>query len=102
MRNPAPSGGKQWRGRLSDFAAMSGVPQFALVTLIASPETSIRWITKLYRGLAKAAEAFNVAIVGGETSRIDGPLSISVSMTGEVEAERWASRSGGRRMTSSS
>ena len=93
---PRAVGWKAMARPLSDFAAMSGVPQFALVTLIASPETSSRWITELYRGLAKAAEAFNVAIVGGETSRTDGPLSISVSMTGEVEADRWASRSGGK------
>jgi thiamine-monophosphate kinase len=93
---PRAVGWKAMARPLSDIAAMSGVPQFALVTLIASPDTSSRWITELYRGLAKAAQAFNVAIVGGETSRIDGPLSISVSMTGEVEDDRWVSRAGGK------
>jgi thiamine-monophosphate kinase len=39
---------------------------------------------------------FDVAIVGGETSRTDGPLSISVSITGAVEKDRWVSREGGR------
>jgi thiamine-monophosphate kinase len=80
---------------LSDFAAMSGLPRFALVTLIAQPSTSSRWMTELYRGLAKAARMFDVAIVGGETSRTDGPLAISVSITGEVETDRWVSRTGG-------
>jgi len=81
---------------LSDFAAMSGLPQFALVTLIAPPSTTSRWIAELYRGLTKAAGLFDVAIVGGETSRTDGAMAISVSMTGIVEQDRWVSRSGGQ------
>ncbi len=81
---------------LSDFAAMAGVPQFALVTLIAPAETTVAWTTGLYRGLAKAARAFEVAIVGGETSSTQGPIAVSVSMTGVVERDRWVSRSGGR------
>ena len=81
---------------LSDFAAMSGLPQFALVTLIAPPSTASRWVTDLYCGLTEAARMFEVAIVGGETSRTDGPLAISVSITGAAEKDRWVSRSGGK------
>ncbi|MEO5721273.1 MAG: thiamine-phosphate kinase [Chthoniobacterales bacterium] len=81
---------------LSDFAAMAGVPQFALVTLIAPASTTVGWTTELYRGLAKAARAFEVAIVGGETSSTRGPIAISVSLTGVVEKDRWVSRSGGK------
>jgi thiamine-monophosphate kinase len=92
---PTAVGWKAMARPLSDFAAMSGLPRFALVTLIAPASTSSRWITSLYRGLAKAARMFDVAIVGGETSRTGGPLAISVSITGEVETDRWVSRSGG-------
>ena len=81
---------------LSDFAAVSGRPQFALVTLMAPAITPARWVTDLYRGLEKAARGFGVAIVGGETSRTNGPRAISVSLTGCVEKNRWRSRSGGR------
>jgi thiamine-monophosphate kinase len=81
---------------LSDFAAMSGLPQFALITLIAPPATSARWTTDVYRGLEKAARAFDVAIVGGETSQTRGPVAISVSIAGGVEADRWVSRAGGK------
>lgn len=81
---------------LSDFAAVSGLPQFALVTLLAPSGTDLSWTTELYRGLAKAARAFGFAIVGGETSRIKGPLAISVSLAGRVEKDRWRSRAGGR------
>jgi thiamine-monophosphate kinase len=81
---------------LSDIAAMGGLPQHALVTLIAPADTSVAWIRGVYSGLAKAARAFGVAIVGGEISRIDGPVAISVSLTGIVEQGRWVSRSGGQ------
>ncbi len=94
----APAAAVGWKAMarpLSDFAAMAGVPQFALVTFIAPPATSGAWAKGVYRGLAKAARAFDVAIVGGETSRIDGPAAISVSVTGRVGRARWASRSGG-------
>ena len=81
---------------LSDFAAMAGLPQFALVTLIAPATTTAAWTKNLYRGLAKAARTFGVAIVGGETSGTTGPIAISVSITGVVEKDRWVSRSGGK------
>jgi thiamine-monophosphate kinase len=81
---------------LSDFAAMSGLPQFALVTLIVPAERTLDWTKKIYRGLEKAARAFGVAIVGGETSNSKGPAVISVSLTGFVEKHRWVGRSGGK------
>jgi thiamine-monophosphate kinase len=81
---------------LSDFAAMSGVPQFALVTLIVPAARTLDWTKKIYRGLGKAARTFQVAIVGGETSSSSGPAVISVSVTGFVEKNRWVGRSGGK------
>ena len=93
---PALVGWKAMARPLSDFAAMSGVPRFALVTLIIPAERALDWTKKLYHGLEKAAQAFRVAIVGGETSNIKGPAVISVSLTGFVERSRWVSRDGGK------
>lgn len=93
---PALVGWKAMARPLSDFAAMSGVPQFALVTLIVPAERALNWTWKIYRGLEKVARAFRVAIVGGETSNIKGPAVISVSLTGFVEKSRWVSRGGGK------
>ena len=93
---PLSLGWKAMARPLSDFAAMSGVPQFALVTMIVPAERSVDWIRKIYRGLEKAARTFDVAIVGGETSSIKGPAVISVSVTGFVEKGRWVGRGGGK------
>jgi thiamine-monophosphate kinase len=81
---------------LSDFAAMSGVPRFALVTLIVPADREVSWVRQLYRGIEKAARKFEVAVVGGETSGIKGPAVISITVTGFVEKGRWVSRAGGK------
>ena len=93
---PQDIGWKAMMRPLSDFAAISGVPELALVTLIASPEKQTSWVTGIYRGLKRAADRFGVSIVGGETSATSGPSVISVSVTGHVEKERWVSRRGGK------
>ena len=81
---------------LSDFAAVSAVPKFALVTVIVPATRSTAWLRVLYRGLARAAAHFDVAIIGGETSQTRGPAIISVSVSGWVERGRWISRAGGK------
>ncbi len=95
--DPALIGWKAMMRPLSDFAAISAIPQFALITLIVPATRSTSWVKKLYRGLKRAASRFDVGIVGGETSATRGPALISVSVTGFVEKDRWTSRSGGRK-----
>jgi thiamine-monophosphate kinase len=88
-----------WKGMmrpLSDFAATSAVPQFALITVIAPERMDVRWMKELYRGLQRAARRFDVSIVGGETSSTSGPIAVSAAVAGFVEKERWISRRGGR------
>lgn len=93
---PEAVGWKAMARPLSDFAAMSGLPQFALITLIAPRDTTLDWTRKVYRGLRKAARRFGVAIVGGETSGTRSGVVISVSITGFVEPKRWIARAGGK------
>src|SRR5438552_11768739 len=81
---------------LSDFAAMSGVPQFALITLVIAGKKQVMWVRDLYRGLNQAARYFGVAVVGGETSDTDGPTAVVVSIAGFVEPDRCILRSGGK------
>src|SRR6266446_1725067 len=94
--DPIHVGWKAMMRALSDFAAISAVPQFALITLIVPAIRSKSWVKKLYRGLWRAASRFDVAIVGGETSATRGPSVISVSVSGFVEKGRWISRGGGK------
>jgi thiamine-monophosphate kinase len=93
---PQLVGWKAMARPVSDFAAMSALPQFALVTLIVPADTELAWVKQLYRGIDKAANAFGVSVVGGETSSIKGPAVVSVSVTGYVEKNRWVGRRGGK------
>ena len=43
---------------LSDFAATSAVPQFALITLMLPEQTDVAWVKQLYQGLRRAADRF--------------------------------------------
>lgn len=94
--NASDVGWKAMMRPLSDFAAASAVPQFALITLIVPQQTKVAWVRGLYRGLRRAASRFEVSIVGGETSHTSGPIAISVTVIGFVEKPRAASRRGGR------
>ena len=94
---PELVGWKAMMRSLSDFAAVSAIPQFALITMIVPAVRSTSWVKKLYRGLKRAASPFDVTIVGGETSATRGPATISVSVSGFVERNRWVSRSGGKK-----
>ena len=89
-------GWKAMMRALSDFAAMSGIPEFALITLAIAGKKKALWVSELYRGLNRAAARFDVAIVGGETSETVGPTVIAVSVAGGVERDRCVLRSGGK------
>ncbi|HUE40717.1 MAG TPA: thiamine-phosphate kinase [Chthoniobacterales bacterium] len=95
--DPTLIGWKAMMRPLSDFAAISGVPEFALITLIVPAAKSTSWVKKLYRGLERAAARFAVVIVGGETSATRGSAAISVGVSGFVERKCRVSRAGGKR-----
>jgi len=94
--NASDVGWKAMMRPLSDFAATSAMPQFAMITLIVPKQTEVAWVKELYRGLCRAAKRFEVSIVGGETSSTPGPIAISTSMVGFVERDRAVSRRGGK------
>src|SRR5450830_1082720 len=56
--NALDVGWKAMMRALSDFAATSAVPQFALITLIVPEQTAVAWVKQLYRGLRRASKRF--------------------------------------------
>ena len=57
--NASDVGWKAMMCPLSDFAAASALPQFALITLIIPQKTDAAWVKQLYRGLRRAADRFS-------------------------------------------
>jgi thiamine-monophosphate kinase len=81
---------------LSDIAAMAGLPVAAVVS-VGLPRTGGRAIAEeLYHGLREMADAFDTALVGGDTNTWTGPLVISVTVLGEATGRGPVPRSGAR------
>jgi thiamine-monophosphate kinase len=78
---------------LSDLAAMGARAEFALVALTL-PKLDADWARGLARGMARAARATGVSIVGGNIAR--GPLTITVSVHGWVPAGESILRNGAK------
>lgn len=80
---------------LSDVAAMGGEPLWVLVDLVAPPRTPVARIEAIYRGMARLARRFGVAIVGGDTSRGQA-LEVHLFAVGRVRRGTAILRSGAR------
>lgn len=81
---------------VSDLAAKAATP-FAYTMALAFPAAPEKaWMTQFARGLAEAQAAFGCALVGGDTDRTSGPLSISITGLASVPEGKAV-----RRMTAS-
>ena len=93
----ADVGAKAVAQNLADIAAMGGVPSGLLVTLVADPRTSLRWVQEFTAGLAQAAREAGVPVVGGDLSSApEGVLVVSVTALGDCEGRQPVCRSGAR------
>jgi thiamine-monophosphate kinase len=87
-----------WRSlavNLSDVAAMGGRAIGALVTLGLPRETKVRDLDELYAGMFDLAKRFGVEVAGGDTVR-SPVLVLSLTVWGEVEPKKMATRSGAK------
>lgn len=81
---------------VSDLAA-KGADPVAYLMALSFPEAPTRaWMTEFARGLAVAQAAFGCCLVGGDTDRAPGPLSIGITVIGEVPAGRMVLRGAAR------
>jgi thiamine-monophosphate kinase len=79
---------------LSDIAAMGGRPRWMTLALTL-PNADEQWLESFATGLFEAADEFDVALVGGDTT--SGPLVVvTVSITGEVRPGAALLRSGAK------
>jgi thiamine-monophosphate kinase len=69
---------------LSDIAAMGGRPLNALVNLILPKNLKKTELEILMSGIFDLAREYDVSICGGDTTSWDGPLGISITITGEA------------------
>ena len=86
-------GHKSLAVNLSDMAAMGAMPYWATLALTL-PSVDHAWLGAFAKGFFDLAEEFNVSLVGGDTTR--GPLSLTVTIMGEVPAGAALRRSGAK------
>jgi thiamine-monophosphate kinase len=91
--DPEALGWKALAVNLSDLAAMGAQPRWAVVAA-ALPAADEAWIAALARGLFACADAFEVDVIGGDTTR--GPLNIAPTVFGEVPQGQALTRAGAR------
>ena len=80
---------------LSDMAAMGANPRwFTLALTLPFKYANSAWLKEFSTGLAEVAKDYNCALIGGDTT--SGPLTVSITMLGEVTSELALKRSGAK------
>ncbi len=93
---PRRVGAKAMAVNLSDIAAMAGKPVAAVVSVGLPRQGGRALAEELYQGLREVADAFDTAVVGGDTNSWEGPLVIAVTVLGEATARGPVLRNGAR------
>jgi len=86
-------GRKSMLVNISDIAAMSAMPAYALISMGVMPKTEVEFIEEIYRGMLNVAKEYNFSIVGGDTALSPHSLIINVAMVGKVESNFATKRS---------
>jgi thiamine-monophosphate kinase len=87
---------KALRVNLSDLAAKGAKPRGVLVSLALSGDAGMEWLRRFVEGLREDVQAFDCPLLGGDTDRTPGPLSISVAMVGSVPQGTMVRRTGAK------
>jgi thiamine-monophosphate kinase len=87
---------KALRVNLSDLAAKGATPEFYLLSLMLPASTTLEWLKAFASGLAEDQRRFGVSLLGGDTSRGEGPLAIAVTAFGFVPEGHMLRRNGAK------
>ena len=91
---PEEVGRKSITRCLSDMAAMGATPSVALISVTLHTGAPVKLREDLFLGIAKTCATYGVTLAGGDTQSWDGPLNVTVAMTGMMNGIRPALRAG--------
>ena len=80
---------------VSDIVAMNATPRYATITLGIPQQMSVEMVGTLYQGFKQACDAYDMTIIGGDTTGARG-LQVSVTVIGEANEEDVVYRGGAR------
>jgi thiamine-monophosphate kinase len=91
--NPADLGWKTLAVNLSDLAAMAALPCYVtLAVSLRATDEGTGWVDQFFGGFIACAKAYDVALIGGDTTC--GPRTFSVTAFGTVKTHEALRRSG--------
>ncbi|MFG1428386.1 thiamine-phosphate kinase [Roseixanthobacter glucoisosaccharinicivorans] len=93
---PASIARKVMRVNLSDLAAKGARPLGALLALALPRDVTGAWMEAFSAGLGADADVYGCPILGGDTVRTPGPLTLSITAFGAVPRGRFVPRTGAR------
>jgi thiamine-monophosphate kinase len=95
---PGAIAGKALRVNLSDLAAKGADPAGFLLALALPTDWRADWLEAFARGLGEDAARYNCPLLGGDTVKTPGPLTLSITAFGTTPAgamvKRFAARPG--------
>ncbi|MBU2532606.1 MAG: thiamine-phosphate kinase [Alphaproteobacteria bacterium] len=91
---PEDLGWKALAVNVSDLAAKAARPLAYLMALTVPAQPEPAWMERFANGLRDAQEAFGCTLIGGDTDCRPGPLSIAITIIGEVKSGAMVPRSG--------
>lgn len=93
---PRQLGRKSIAVNLSDLAAMGARPRFFTVSLAVSPDIPESWILDFHTGMTEKGRDFGAYLIGGDLSRAEKHISVSITALGESQSRRVLYRTGGK------
>jgi thiamine-monophosphate kinase len=81
---------------VSDLAAKGAEPAGFLLSLALPEDWTENWLAEFASGLGEAARDFSCPLLGGDTVKTKGPLTLSVTAVGEVPTGRMVLRTTSR------
>jgi thiamine-monophosphate kinase len=87
---------KALRVNLSDLAAKGASPRGFLVSLALPAGIDAGWLESFAEGLRADGETYKCPLLGGDTDRTPGPLTVSVFMLGSVPQGTMVRRAGAK------
>ena len=82
--SPQDAGHRALALALGDLAAKGASPKHVLVALAAPRSWELATLTGLYEGIRRVADRFDMAVAGGDTTAIDGPAVLTLTVLGTV------------------
>ncbi|HEY6539025.1 MAG TPA: thiamine-phosphate kinase, partial [Candidatus Dormibacteraeota bacterium] len=95
-QTPYQVGWKAWMAAVSDLSAMGAQPRGGLVALSVPPDTTSLALQAVQLGLVEAAAIDGATVMGGDLGRSPGPLSVTVTVAGELIGGAPVQLGGGR------